>query len=123
MRLRRMLGIGALTLALVGVSAGSALADGGTSPRKPVGKAPLAGLLAGWGGTAAGAQGFTCQKAKARLAQLNRGIAIVSTRIANGTARHPKLAARLVKLAERRATKIGERIAANCGGAASATRG
>jgi hypothetical protein len=108
--MRRMLGIIALTVALAAVSAGAALSDGGGQ----AGTGPLAGLLGGSAQSGGAAPVFTCDGARKRLARLNHAIAIVSARIENGTAKNPKAAAKLLKIARARAARIEARIAANC---------
>jgi hypothetical protein len=101
MRMKVVLGTVAAMLALMALTAGSALAgDGGPRP----------GALGA--GTGQGL-GFTCERATARLARVEARIARIQARLDSGQAKKPERAARFIQRLERRADRIEARLAAN----------
>jgi hypothetical protein len=100
MRMKVMLGTVVAMLALLALTAGSALAgDGGPRPGAAAG--PGQGL------------GFTCERATARLARVEARIARIQARLDSGQAKKPERAARFVARLEKRADRIEARLAAN----------
>lgn len=77
--------------------------------------------LAGDGGPGTGAVGagptqmaFSCERATARLARVEGRIAKIQARIDSGQAKRPELAAKRTQRLEKRAERIEARIAAKC---------
>jgi hypothetical protein len=102
MRMKVVLGTLAAALALMALTAGSALAgDGGPRP---------GALGAGLGQTGLG---FTCERATARLARVEARIDRIQARLDSGQAKKPERAARFVQRLEKRADRIEARLAAN----------
>jgi hypothetical protein len=102
MRMQVMLGTITAMLALMALTAGSALAGAGGPPPAAVG--------AGLGQTGLG---FTCERATARLARVEARIARIQARLGSGQAKKPERAARFVARLEKRADRIEARMAAN----------
>jgi hypothetical protein len=90
----------ALLLTALAMTASAALAVNGGPAR------PLA--------AAEGKVGFTCERANMRLTGVQRRIAKVQARIANGEAKNPDRAAKLLRRLQNRENRIEARIAANC---------
>jgi hypothetical protein len=96
MRMKVMLGTMVAVLALTALGASSAVAGSGP---------PLGAVGVG--------QGFTCERAAARLARIEARIARIQARLESGQAKKPARAERFVARLEKRADRIEARLAAN----------
>jgi hypothetical protein len=101
MRMKLVLGTLVAALALMALTASSALAGAG---------GPTSGLVSAGLGQGLG---FTCERGTAKLARVEARIARIQARLESGQAKKPERAARFVARLEKRADRIEARMAAN----------